>query len=169
MNIFLFFLLFQISKFYNLNGIYSIKNLYNNYYFYLEKNRLILSKTQTNFRIIPIESNLYYMETKHSRKKIGINNNNKIIKYDKDGKIKNESKIIWNIEKINEKEYYIQNHYNQRYIEIKELSLQCNNNIYDLSNHSNEKLNNFIFNFVKLVDEAELVTKNVEIIKCHIF
>ena len=73
MKIILLFLLFQIlqlSKLNELNGIYIIKNYFNNYYLYLEQNKLILSKEQTNFRLILIEPNFYYLETKHSRKKM---------------------------------------------------------------------------------------------------
>ena len=164
MKIIVFFILFQILKLYSANGIYIIKNLFTNYYIYLFENRLILSKEQTNFRLILIESNLYYIETKHSRKKIGVNANNKIIKYNSDEKIKNENKIIWNLIKINENEYYIQNLYNLKYIEINELSLQCSNNIYDLYNLSNERSNNFKFVFIKMVDEAKIERKNIEII-----
>ena len=164
MKIILLFLLFQILKLSKLYGIYFIKNIYNNYYFYLDKNRLILSKEQTNFRLISIEPNIYYLETKHSRKKIGVNANNIIIKYNNEDKINNIAKIIWNITKINENEYFIQNYYNKKFIELNHFSLQCSNNINDIPYLSNEKLKNYKFIFIKVVDEAKIENKNLEII-----
>ena len=167
MKIILLFLLFQIlqlSKLNELNGIYIIKNFFNNYYLYLEQNKLILSKEQTNFRLILIEPNFYYLETKHSRKKIGVNDNNIIIKYNTEDKISNITKIIWNITKINENKYFIQNCYNKNYIEINHSFLQCSNNINDIPFLSNQKLNNYIFLFIKVVDEAKIENKYLDII-----
>ena len=154
-----------MSKLNELNGIYIIKNYYNNYYLYLDKNKLILSKEQTNFRLILIEPNFYYLETKHSRKKIGVNDNNIIIKYNTEDKISNITKIIWNITKINENKYFIQNCYNKNYIEINHSFLQCSNNINDIPFLSNQKLNNYIFLFIKVVDEAKIENKYLDIIK----
>ena len=164
MKIIILFFLIQIVILQKLNGIYIIKSLFNNYYLYLDDNTLILSKKQTNFRVISIGSNLYYLETKHSRKKIGVNDNNKIVKYNYEDKKKYNNRTVWNITKINEDEYLIKNNYNKKYIEIKELCIQCCNNIFDLFNHSNEKFNNFKFKFVKLIDEAKFEPKNLEII-----
>ena len=168
MKIIILFFLFQILIFQKLNGIYIIKSLSNNYYFFLDGHTLILSKKQTNFRVISISSNLYYLEIKHSRKKIGVNDNNKIIKYNYEDKKKYNNKMVWNITKINEDEYLIKNNYNKKYIEIKDLFVQCCNKIFDLFNNSNEKLNNFKFKFVKLADEAKFEPKNLEIIRYHI-
>ena len=164
MKIIIILLLFQIFIFHRLNGIYIIKSLYNNYYLFLDINRLVLSKQQTNFRLISKGSNLYYIETKHSRKKIGVNDNNKIVKYNNEDKIKYKNKTIWNITKINKNEYFIKNNYNHKYMEIKELFIQCSNNIFDLFNISNKKLNNFKFKFVKLIDEFKSDPKCLEII-----
>ena len=161
MKIIFLFILFQILS---AIGIYIIKHRFNNSYFYLYENRLILSKEQTNFRLILIKSDIYYIETKHSKKKIGVNNKNIIIKYNNEDKILDENKIMWNITKIDENEYFIQNKYNQKYIEINGLSLQCINNINELKNLSNKRLNNFRFMFIKMVDEAKFERKNTEII-----
>ena len=105
-----------------------------------------------------------YIETKHSRKKIGVNDNNKIVKYNYEDKMKYTNKTIWNIKKINENDYLIKNNYNQKYMEIKELFIQSSNNIFDLLNISNEKFNNFKFKFFKLADEAKFEPKYLEII-----
>ena len=110
MEIILLFLLFQILKLSELNGIYFIKNIVDDNYFYLDNNRLILSKAQTNFRLILIKPDMYYLETKHSRKKIGVNSNNIIIKYNNEDKVNNTDKITWNITEINDNEYLIQNY-----------------------------------------------------------
>ena len=61
MKIIILFFLIQIVILQKLNGIYIIKSLFNNYYLYLDDNTLILSKKQTNFRVISIGSNLYHL------------------------------------------------------------------------------------------------------------
>ena len=111
MRIIVTMVIFQILNLEILHGIYVIKYITNNLYFALERNNLILSKTQSNFRLISIKQNLYFIEIMNTRKKLGVNNNNKIKIYDNKEKI-NENKKIWNITRVRENEYVIYNLYN---------------------------------------------------------
>ena len=159
------YIIFQIFNFKILKGIYVIKYLNNNFYFTIEKNILKLSNKQTNFRLISIKSNLYYIETKHKKKKLGVNNNNNIIIYNNNKKI-NKNKIIWNITKFGENEYIIQNQFKYKLIEIIDFFPKCMRKITDLfRNKSNGKFhNNYKFNFIKLVEEANLVNNYINYI-----
>ncbi len=158
------YIIFQIFNFKILKGIYVIKYINNNIYFTIEKNILKLSNKQTNFRLISIKSNLYYIETKHKKKKLGVNNNNNIIIYN--NKKINKNKIIWNITKFGENEYIIQNQFNYKLIEIIDFFPKCMRKITDLfRNKSNGKFhNNYKFNFIKLVEEANLVNNYINYI-----
>ena len=61
-----------------LNGIYIITSLSNNYYLAIENNYLILSFIKTQFHIIKSIKN-YYLISNTKKKKIGVNENDKII------------------------------------------------------------------------------------------
>jgi len=158
---FLFILIYIITQIFNLeirNGIYLIKNLENNYYLTVDKNNLILSNKQTNFRLIFIKSNTFIIETKHNKKKIGIDDKDKIVIYNYIGNIK-KTKIFWNITQNLRKEFLIQNLYNHKYIEINYSSFQCSTNFINL-----KSIRNFQFNFVKLAEEGILNKESLYLI-----
>jgi hypothetical protein len=143
------------------NGIYLIKNLDNIYYLTIENNKLILSSKQTNFRIILIKSNnIYIIETKHKRKKLGIDDNDKIILYNYYKDIINPKKIFWYITQNSEKEFFIQNVYNHKYLEINNNSFECSVNFI-----KENYIKNFKFKFLKMVEEGILNKKYLDIIK----
>ena len=157
MQIILIIILIQIFNSKMRNGIYIIKNVFYNYYFTIKANKLLLSNIQTNFFLIFIEKNLYYIQTKNKRKIVGIDKNNKIVIYNYN-KNKINNKKIWNITKIRNNCYIIQNYFNHKYIEITNLDLKCTYNINHLLNHSiYEK--NIEFNFIKIVEEKESIKK----------
>ena len=63
---------------YMINGVYNIISLYNNLYFCINDNKIILSpKKKSYFRIIFIKSNSYFIESVRNYK-LGINNLDKI-------------------------------------------------------------------------------------------
>jgi hypothetical protein len=163
MRIIVTMVIFQILNLEILHGIYVIKYITNNLYFALERNNLILSKTQSNFRLISIKQNLYFIEIMNTRKKLGVNNNNKIKIYDNKEKI-NENKKIWNITRVRENEYVIYNLYNFKIIEIINNSIKCSRNITDIFNNNSNKNLNTNFNFIKLVEEAKIIKKFINII-----
>lgn len=138
-------------------GIYRINSISNNKHFKIKNNHLLLSDFElTYFRLIHIENNLYYIESSYNTRRLGVNNNNKIIIYSKKQFFENQ-KIIWKLIKINNSEYLIQNTYNQKYIEQNNNILLCSHNYsyFSYSNLNNIQINiNFIFHFLKLFEEG---------------
>ena len=147
------------SKVDDLNGVYIIKNsLMNELYFSVENNTLLLSKIKSDFKIIPKGRNKYLMISKILDKKIGIDEFDNIMLYDNNDT--NITKIYWNFIKINLNQYLIQNIHNQKYLMINNSTiLFCNNTLYINLEQ------NFIFNFIKLYEEAELNQEYLEIIE----
>ena len=151
-----------------LNGVYSIFCISNHLYFTVKTNKLILSDIQSNFRFVPVKSNIYYIEHKSTNKRLGINNNDKIILYNKNRKI-NRTKISWIIYKTFINEYLIQNNYKKKYIFANNSSLQFikNKDLLLISLETNViKNQSFIFNFIKLCEERnEEEKKYIKILK----
>ena len=143
------------------NGIYRINTLSkdNNNYISIYKNSLIISNLTTGFNIIP-ENSYYYLESKGLR--LGIGETNLIILYNKKNKTKKnqiiDSKLKWNIIKINKNKYLIKNHFTNNFIESNKNSLQCINkpNFSLFLKNKNKNLNkNFIFSFLKLYEKLK--------------
>ena len=139
------------------NGIYSIKILSNesNNYIRVSKNSLIISNIKSDFSIIP-EKSYYYLESKNL--KIGLGENNLIIFYHKNNKTIINSKLKWNIIKINKNKYLIKNKFNNKFIELYNNSFQCINkpnfSLY-FKNKNNFINKSFIFNFIKLYEKID--------------
>ena len=169
------FLLIYISIFTNeafinnknekINGIYSIFSLSNNLYLSIKNDKLIFSDIQSNFRFIPIESNIYYIDYKYT-KRLGVNNNDKIILYNKKQKLK-QSKLFWSIYNIYQNEYLIQNHYKNKFIYVQNSRIKFINIEYFIHNKETfkQKYYNYIFSFLKLCEEINVEKKYFNIIK----
>ena len=144
--------LFLIIHLFNLkieNGIYIIKNLDQNYYITISRNNLILSIEQTNFRLISVKSDIFIIETKHKKKKLGVNNNDKIILYN--NKNINNKNVLWKITGNFKKGFFIKNLYSNKYIEIDNNSFKCSTNFIN-----KQKINSYLFSFFKLCEEGVL-------------
>jgi len=153
-----------------LKGIYKITSLSYNNSFNIENNiTLILSNIYEYFRLINIKSNIYFIESRSLNKNLGVNDNNEIILYDKDYKKINISIISWNLIKVNENQFLIQNKFSQKYIEAKNCTLSCLNKLSIVNESDNNEIyriyNNFIFNFIKLFEEAEIKKKYIKLIE----
>ena len=149
---------------YNLNGIYIIKSLWNNY-FSITKKVLILSDKQTYFRFIPISSNLFIIESKSQYLRLGVDYNNQIKLYNKNEQI-NTTKLYWCLYNINDNKYLIQNYYNKKFIEINNNFLLCNKDIsISFMENDNLQYKNFTFIFLKLYNEGIIVAKNLGLIR----
>ena len=62
-----------------------------------------------------------------------------------------KDKMEWNIFKIEENQYIVQNNGNNKFMEINNTFFQCINDLpTSLSEHKSEISNNFRFNFFKL-------------------
>ena len=153
-----------------LKGIYKITSLSYNNSFIIENNiTLVLSNIHEYFRLINIKSNIYFIESRSLNKNLGVNNNNEIILYDKDYKKLNISIISWNLIKVNENQFLIQNKFSQKYIEAKNFTLLYLNKSSIVNENDNNDIyriyNNFIFNFIKLFEEAEIKKKYIKLIE----
>ena len=143
----------KIDKF---NGIYRISSTSSKQYFTIRNNHLLLSDQPISyFRLIYIKYNLYYIELRNNFRKLGVDNINNILIYDKKGNYYNE-KLIWNIIKINSYEYLIQNKFNKKFIEINNNIIICKNSYSYNFNTTDFKqiMKKFIFNILKLFDEG---------------
>ena len=131
------------------------------YFLYRKKNifkcnnkKIILSTDQQQFQIIKNPFNSFYIRTRGKKEIFGINQKNAIIFYN--NKIKIDSlKISWNIIKIYDNKYIIQNKYNKKYLEENNGDIQCVNiPNFSLINKNNfsEIDNNFIFDILKLFE-----------------
>ena len=136
---------------FKINGIYIIKNYFNNYYFKLKNNNLIVLNKFSYFHIIPFKSNFYYIESFYKKKRLGLDKNNNVALF-KINKNINNNKVIWNIIKISDEKYLIKNINNEKYLEINNYGLICINSI-ESQNITNKQIkNNYIFNFIKLYE-----------------
>ena len=149
------------SKKLELNGIYRIDSLLNNYSLTDEDYRLQFSdkSKQINsqqFRIIQTEDNSFYIEIK-VRKKIGVNQiGHVLVVYDSTDETLKKT-IKWNIIKIDKNEYVIQNDGNKKFLEINNNFIQCINDLTLPIEENKAKIsNNFKFNFIKLYEEVQI-------------
>ena len=151
----------NIDEISSLNGVYIITSLSNNYYFAVEKNYLTLSINKTQFHIIKTIQN-YYLISNKWKKKIGVDENDKIILFHKIPNI-NISKIYWKLIRIKKNEYLIQNIFNNKFLTINNKLLQFTNKYSFSIKHIDryiEKIDkNYLFYFIKLYEEGQMLKK----------
>ena len=142
---------FNTESFFKFNEIYRITSLFNDLSFKIIKNNFIkLDSKQSYFRLLLIKSNLYYIESLYNKNRLGIDSNDKIKIYKKDG-IAFNSKTKWFIIKLFKNNYLIKNEFNNKYIKADNFEIQCTNRIINFLNNSSIELNKkYIFNFLKL-------------------
>ena len=159
------------------NAVYRIDCLINHFSLTIENNKLKFTYKkegkEQNFRIKQTNSSLYYIESKPFNKILGINDKNEVILLDKNSNYENLKEIYWNIIKINEKEFIIQNNYTQKFIEFEEYDTnnfypKCSKNITEITNNRtikiNDILNSFKFSFFKLCEEVKFKQEYIEFI-----
>ena len=154
----------------NLKGIYIISSIKNNnqlseiYNSKITSNSYYSKKftTKNFFDIIPLDSNLYYIVSKSSNKLLSLNYKNEIILINKN----DEGNIYWNITKIKDDGYLIQNNNTKNYLEIVFNSPKCFRDIPNITNQSkyNNTLSNYLFKFIKIYEEAEIKSEHMKYI-----
>ena len=154
----------------NFKGVYRIDSLLNNFTLTEEYSSLqfISSKEKTGqlFRIKKNQNNLFYIEAKKNQRKLGVNQNGHIILLHnlKDKNINDT--LEWNITKIGDNEYVIQNNEYKKFMEINNNFIQCVNDLpLPIEEHKSEISNNFKFSFFKLVEEVEITPEHEKIIE----
>ena len=146
-----------------LNGVYNIKSFTNNLILTLFNNRFyfrrfIKAKYQS-FRITPIISELYKIESVFYKKNLGVDEYGKVILLD------SNHTQYWNIIKINDSKYLIQNNYSKNFLENKYV-LKCENRIENIQkNNTNEISNNLKFLLFKLYEEVQLKPEYIKFIE----
>lgn len=154
----------KIKNYYNkLNGVYKISSLFNNFYLKFKKDDLKLLSEHSNFRIVPIKLNEYFIEAIFNNKRLGIDKNNKIKLYNK---IENSNidKTIWNIIKIRENQFFIYNKHSVNLLEAKNDKVICEKK-YNSEIITNINNFHFCFCFLKLYEEAKIQKNYLEIIQ----
>ena len=148
----------------NINGIYIISNSDRDLYFSIEYNILILSNIKKYFRVILARPNSYMIESRDKKKIIGVDEKDNIKIYNKIDNI-NKDKIYWNIIKIRNMEFLLQNQFNNKFLETKYNKLKCSKKFTfnDLSKNNTFLDKKYIFVFLKLFQEGKI--NNLNIIK----
>ena len=142
-------------------GVYKIVNLLNENII----NFVLLSKI-FYFRIIEFKSNPnnYLIEERDKKKCLGINEEGNVLLYDKK-EIINITKIIWKLINIKKNYFLIKNTYNNKYLELNKNKLQCFHEINFFINENEGKheiKKSFLFELIKLYEEAEMNNKHLK-------
>ena len=155
-----------------LKGVYRIDSLMNDYSFTVNNEHLILNYKkegkEQNFRIKYFNSNLYFIESILLNKRIGVNDKDELIFFDINDS-ENIKEMLWNLIKMNNKEFFIQNNYTKKFIENDNDFLRCSGNLTEFIKKDNLKENNistnFKFSFLKLYEEVELKKEYIPLIE----
>ena len=151
-------------------GIFRIDSLLNHFSLTDENYSLQFSdKKSTNgqlYRIVKTPNNYYHIESKKSHIKLTSNKNGHILMaynpYDSNFK----DKMEWDIIKLEENQYVVQNTGTKKFMEINNNFFQCINDLpTPIQEHKSEITNNFRFNFFKLFDEVEISPEQEKIIE----
>ena len=109
----------SVTKVNQLNAVYRIDSLDNNYSLKMEKNNLNFVKSKEGkeelFRIVSIKDNIHYIIFRPSNKYLGINDKGEILLYNKDNINDLTEKIKWNFISINQDEFILQNLHNKKF------------------------------------------------------
>ena len=151
-------------------GIYRINSLLNNYLLIVENYNVqfynIKNKNDQMFKILKNENNLFYFETKKNRLKLGVNQNGHITIIFKLNEKHLKDTIEWNIIKIEENQYVIQNNKNKKFMENNNNFFQCINDLpQPIEEHKSEISNSFKFSFFKLCEEVEITPEQKQIVE----
>ena len=162
LNYFLIMLIIHKRIISKLDGIYTIKSVSSDLYFSFENNKLIISNIKNHFRIVLVESNVYLIETRFKKKRIGLDGKNAIRLYKSGINIDDNNKIYWNLIEINKNQFLIQNKYNNNFLEI--INNKINFSKISLDSIINrlkvkDSVNEFSFFFLNLYQEKKMVTK----------
>ena len=149
-----------INGYINKFAYYRIDSLFNGFSitnkdkkFYLDINK---KGDSQNYIFKHFESNYYFIECRQKNKRIGVNENNELLAYDREDE-NNKEKMLWNIQLSktddyqNKKKYLFQNKFSLNYLEIKE-----NNQTYAELICQNKNIRDFYKNYFNLVQIFEI-------------
>ena len=151
-------------------AMFRIDSLYNNFSLVVEKEDLFFTESFENENIFYITSSFlgsYFIINRKEKKRIGIDDENKLHLYEMDD-TENIEKTYWNIIKDKNQNYYLlQNVFNQKFLEIKPENnkLRCKNSLeFSLLNNTNAIKNIYKFHFFKLFEEVQIRSIDIEMV-----
>ena len=154
----------------SLRGGYRIDSVFNNHaltddnyfiQFYGEKN-----KVGQIFLFNKTENQTYHIITKKGRRKLGVTTNGHVLMVINKNDKTLKTTVEWNIFKIDEDQYVIQNNKTLNFLEINNNFIQCTNKLaLPINEHKSEINNVFKFKFVRIYEEVEFTPQQLEIIE----
>ena len=154
----------------SLRGGYRIDSVFNNHaltddnyfiQFYGEKN-----KVWQIFLFNKTENQTYHIITKKGRRKLGVTTNGHVLMVINKNDKTLKTTVEWNIFKIDEDQYVIQNNKTLNFLEINNNFIQCTNKLaLPINEHKSEINNVFKFKFVRIYEEVEFTPQQLEIIE----
>ena len=154
----------------NLRGGYRIDSMFNNHAL-TDDNYFIQFYGETNkvgqiFLFNKTENQTYHILTKKSRKKLGVTANGHVLMAINSRDQILKATVQWNIFKIEEDQYVIQNNKTSNFLEINNNFLQCSKALpLPVNEHKSEINNVFKFKFVKIYEEVVFTPQQLEIIE----
>ena len=143
-----------------LEGIYRIDSLYNNYSFLVNEDQIFITKEKSGnnllFFITPTFLNSYFIISWEQNKRLGTDNNNSLHLYNIEDK-ENIKRTYWNIIRYenNTNIFLIQNVFTQTYIETNK---DPSDKVDDISQSV------LTFSFLKLFEEVQIRTIDIEMV-----
>jgi len=160
-------LIIQISLILNekLNGVYNIKSIKTGNRLNLKKGKFSFYSTKypefQSFRIIPLNSDKYIIESVLYKKELGINETGNLDLFDRNGA------HYWNLIELNDKEYLIQYANTTKF--MISYSLQFSNTLIEIPNININDINNIDislkFTFFKLYEEFQTKPEHIKYIE----
>ena len=160
------------NVFLNPLAFYRIDSIYNGYSITLNKEVNIKLKKQgdsQNFQFIEFE-NAYFIESRLSNRRIGVNENNEVIDYRKNDE-KNNDKMLWYVKlfeinnETNNTEILLQNKFNLKYLELNEINETYSILICNMTNLENDKYYKTVFSIIKIFELSNIKPEHINYIE----
>jgi len=154
----------------SLRGGYRIDSVFNNHAL-TDDNYFIQFYGETNkvgqiFLFNKTENQTYHIITKKGRRKLGVTTNGHVLMVINKNDKTLKTTVEWNIFKIDEDQYVIQNNKTLNFLEINNNFIQCTNKLaLPINEHKSEINNVFKFKFVRIYEEVEFTPQQLEIIE----
>ena len=153
-----------------LKGIFRIDSLLNDFCLTDENYSLqFFDKKLKNgqlYRLVKTNNNYYIIESKKGHIKLAANQNGHILMAYNPNDKTFKDKMEWDIIKIEENQYVVQNTGNKKFMEINNNFFQCINELpTPIQEHKSEISKNFRFNFFKLCEEVQITPEQEKMIE----
>ena len=156
------------SKKEEIKGIFKINSLLNedlviNENGYLKLREKGNKKEEEIFRIMKTEDNLFHIETKIDQRKLMVDENGNVLVQNRT----NNKTCIWNIIKLEEYKYIIQNSETKKFLEVQNYFIKCINYLpLPLKKQNKTKISKkYVFTFLKLYEEVNISLEQEQIIE----